>query len=292
MGLRDSQCQVLWVSRIDYSKNSGVKQHSHDFFQLLLVIDGEGLIEIGNEKYNVLANRCYIFKQGYNHSFYFTKNTITIDFKFTLSKDIIQFIQENNVINIYQMKDITPFKELFKLSILKLDDANALLPFRIDVGFKSALLGILQENLSQYVENTINVPLINTDKGYPMVQYLEKHMHTKMSLEEMADYFGFHPHYLIELFKKNTGTTPMQYLQALRLDKAKEYLEFTTHTISEIADFIGLTAPYFSRLCCDRFGKSPTKLREQMRKVVGKDIVLEQDFTLDTQPLISNKTPI
>ncbi|MGG3572283.1 AraC family transcriptional regulator [Bacillus gobiensis] len=292
MKLRDSQCQVLWVSRIDYSKNSGVKQHSHDFFQLLLVIDGEGVIEIENKQYSVIPNRCYLFKQGDHHAFYFTKNTVTIDFKFTLSKDIIQFFQEHDLTNTYSMKDITSFKELFQLSILKLEDAHILLPFQIDVGFKSALLAILQENLSQYVENTIKVPLISTDKGYPMVQYLEQNMHKKMSLEEMADHFGFHPHYLIELFKKNTGTTPMQYLQALRLDKAKEYLEFTTHSISEIADFIGLTAPYFSRLCCERFGKSPTKLREQMRKVVGKDIVLEQDFTLNTQPLISKNTPI
>ena len=78
----------------------------------------------------------------------------------------------------------------------------------------------------------------------------------------------------------------MQYLQSLRIYKAKEYLEFTSYSVEEIADLVGLTASYFSRLCCKRLGMPPSKLRDQMRTVIGKDVILKEDFMIDTQPSI------
>jgi AraC family transcriptional regulator of arabinose operon len=32
---------------------------------------------------------------------------------------------------------------------------------------------------------------------------------------------------------------------------------------------------------------SPSKIREQMRTVVGKDIILEDDFSIEAQPTIT-----
>jgi AraC-like DNA-binding protein len=186
------------------------------------------------------------------------------------------------------VNDIDEFKQLFQLSSANLKNPNTLLPYRIDVGLKGALLGMLQDNITEYklFKSQLKVPVQETNDGFPMVQYLKQNLQSKVSLEEMAHHFGFHPHYLIELFKKDLGTTPMQYLQSLRLEKAKEYLEFTSYSVSEIAELVGFTTPYFSRLCCERLGMSPTQIREQMRTVVGKDIVLEQDFVIGSQPSI------
>ncbi|MGM7721668.1 helix-turn-helix domain-containing protein [Metabacillus sp. Hm71] len=288
MKVRDSQLQVLWMARIDYLKNSGVKMHTHDFYQLQLIIDGEGIIEINGQSYPVLANHCYIFEKNIPHEFHFSKETITIDAKFSLSKDLIQLIESSNLMGACKVNNIDEFKQLFQLSSANLKNPNNLLPFQIDVGFKSALLGMLQDKITEYnsFKNQLKIPVRETDEGFPMVQYLKQNLQSKVSLEEMAAHFGFHPHYLIELFKKNLGTTPMQYLQSLRLEKAKEYLEFTSYSVSEIAELVGFTTPYFSRLCCERLGMPPTQIREQMRTVVGKDIVLEQDFIIDSQPSI------
>ncbi|KKI90987.1 hypothetical protein WQ54_17445 [Bacillus sp. SA1-12] len=288
MKVRDSQLQVLWMARIDYLKNSGVKMHSHDFYQLQLIIDGEGIIEINGQSYPVLANHCYFFEKNIPHEFHFSKETITIDVKFTLSEDLIELIKFSNLMGAIKVNDIDEFKQLFQLSSANLKNPNPLLPYRIDVGLKGALLGMLQDNIAEYklFKSRLKVPVQETNKGFPMVQYLKQNLQSKVSLEEMAHHFGFHPHYLIEIFKKDLGTTPMQYLQSLRLEKAKEYLEFTSYSVSEIAELVGFTTPYFSRLCCERLGMSPTQIREQMRTVVGKDIVLEQDFVIGSQPSI------
>ena len=74
MEIRDSQLQVIWISRIDYSKNSGVKKHNHNFYQLLSIIDGEGNVFIDNKHYSINSNFCYLFKRNVPHEFYFTKD--------------------------------------------------------------------------------------------------------------------------------------------------------------------------------------------------------------------------
>lgn len=287
MKLRDSQLQVLWISRIDYSKNSGVKKHSHDFYQLLFIIDGEGNVVIGNKNYSIHSNFCCLFKKNVPHEFYFTKESITIDIKFTINDDIVKCIEESKFPNIYQLKNMVPLKELFQLSTETQKKNNFFFLLHVDAGFKGVLLGILQEHLSNYVSNLTTTSISETNECYTMVQFLKQHLSEEITLSDMANHFGFHSHYLIELFKKNVGMTPMHYLQFLRLDRAKKYLGFTSYSIEEIADLVGLTAPYLSRLCCKRLGMPPSKLREQMRTVVGKNIVLEEEFILDTQPSIS-----
>lgn len=284
--LRDSQLQVLWIARLDYAQNSGVKLHTHEFYQLQLIIDGEGEIEIDGESYPVLGNHCYLFKKGIAHRFHFMKETVTFDFKFTVNdEDLASLIEGADFTGGRPIQQLKAFKELFQLSNKNVKEPNPLLPFQIDAGFKSTLLGILQSQMSDGGQASTDVSKSN--EGFPMVQYLKRNLHEKISLEDIASHFGFHPHYLIELFKKNLNTTPMQFLQSLRLEKAKEYLEFTSYSVAEIAELVGLTPPYFSRLCCERLGMPPSKIREQMRTVIGKDMILEQDFTLDSQPSIT-----
>ncbi|WEG13463.1 AraC family transcriptional regulator [Pullulanibacillus sp. KACC 23026] len=287
MKLRDRQLEVLWIARIDYSRNSGIKEHAHDFYQLLLIIEGEGTVKCNGQLYPISSKHCYLFKKGVQHSFSFINDSITIDIKFSLSEELEETIMKSEWDGGVQFDNVSLFKELVQLSSLNLKEANDLVPFRVDVGFKGILLKILQDKLTENKSNQVPVTISESNEGFPMVQYLKQNLSSTINLKEMADHFGFHPHYLIELFKKNLGTTPMQYLQTLRIEKAKEYLEFSSHSISEIADLIGLTPQYLSRLCVERYGKSPSKIREQMRTVVGKDIILEQDFMITSQPVIT-----
>lgn len=286
MKLRDSQLQVLWISRIDYSKNSGVKKHDHNFYQLLFVIDGEGDIVVGNKSYPVQSNFCYLFKENVSHEFYFTKKSATIDIKFTINDDILQCIEQSEFPDSYQVKNMVQLEELFQLSTEMQKKNNFLFSIQIDIGFKYVLLGILQEHLSNHVSSLTTTSISEANECYSMVQFLKQHFNEEINLSDIANHFGFHPHYFIELFKKNVGMTPMHYLQFLRLDKAKRYLEVTSYSIEEIAYLVGFTPAYFTRLCCKRLGMPPSKLREQMRTVIGRNIILEEDFIIDTQPSI------
>ncbi|WP_080843918.1 AraC family transcriptional regulator [Cytobacillus gottheilii] len=292
--LRDDQLRVFWISRIDYEKNTGVKNHYHeDLYQLLFIIDGEGIIQLNGVTYDLIPKHAYFISKRYEHNFYFKTTSSTIDIKFDIiSTEVEELFHKNQLPFPYFMGDSPKLKELFKLSVMNLKQSNFLIPYRIDVGFKDILLSSIQEN--DVTENTNQSFLYSIKKefhpDFPVVQYLSDHLQSKITLADISKEFNFHPHYIIELFRKKFDTTPMNFLQQLRIEKSKEYLEFSNFTITEIAELVGLSAPYFSRLFSMKEGISPTDYREQARTVVGKHILLEKEFSpiLKRQPKISD----
>lgn len=288
--LRDSQLRIIWISRIDYEKNSAVETHIHDdFYQFLYIIDGEGTIQINESSYDLCPQHGYFIPMGYEHNFHFTQDSMTIDFKFNIiSKEFKQLLHPYCCSEPLYISNQNEVKNLFKLSTQNLQKPNELLPFRIDVEFKGFLLSLLVEKEYAKTERAFESFSIENEflPDFPIVEFLTKHIQSKITLEDIAKHFNFNPHYIIEIFRKKLGTTPMNFLQQLRLEKSKEYLEFTNLSVSEIADLVGLTPPYFSRLFRDRIGISPTEYRERTRTVIGKDIILEQDFAISEQPAI------
>ena len=70
--------------------------------------------------------------------------------------------------------------------------------------------------------------------------------------------------YVRKLFKKETGVTPREYLNSIRMYRAREYIEngitnnYSNFTVSQIAEACGFAEPlYFSRVFKKHFGVSP-----------------------------------
>jgi AraC family transcriptional regulator, arabinose operon regulatory protein len=291
--LRDEQLRVFWMSRIDYEKNTGVRSHFHDdLYQFLYLIDGEGTIHINDETYELLPKHAYFISKRYKHRFYFTRPSSTIDLKFDMISNELENLFKADCFPVpYFMGDSPKLKELFKLSVMNLKNSSPLIPYRIDVGFKDILLAMIQEN--SFIQDTSPRSMYSLKSefhpDFPVIDYLLENLQSRITLEDIAKHFNFHPHYIIDLFRKKFDTTPMKLLQELRIEKSKEYLEFSNYTVTEIAELVGLSAPYFSRLFHSKEGISPTEYREQARTVVGKHILLEEDFSpsLKKQPEIS-----
>jgi AraC-like DNA-binding protein len=59
--------------------------------------------------------------------------------------------------------------------------------------------------------------------------------------------------------KTLTGLSPNKYIQAIRLQKAKELLENSTLSVREITEKVGFKTPdYFTRLFKKEYGKVPS----------------------------------
>ncbi len=293
--LRDDQLNVFWMSRIDYEKNTGVKSHFHDdLYQFIYLIDGEGTMHINDEVFDLLPKHAYFISKGDKHRFYFTSHSSTIDLKFDVISQALQELFHNEKFPTpYFIGESPKLKELFKLSIRNIQKSTPIIPYRIDVGFKDILLAILQDKNELLENDSRPSSTFNREPhpDFPVIEYMLEHLDSRITLEDIAKHFNFHPHYIIDLFRKKFNTTPMKLLQELRIEKSKEYLEFSNYTVTEIAAFVGLSAPYFSRLFQSREDLSPTEYREQALTVVGKHIILEEEFspTLQKQPKITRE---
>ena len=95
--------------------------------------------------------------------------------------------------------------------------------------------------------------------------YLTIHAAEKISLQAVAEEFGFNYTYLSYLFKKTLGKSPSEYLTQCRIDQAKRLLtQSEEHSIKEISNAVGYDDPYyFSRIFKATTGLSPSEYRKQ-----------------------------
>ena len=70
-------------------------------------------------------------------------------------------------------------------------------------------------------------------------QWMEAHLTENMSMENIAGQLGISPRHFIRRFKKATNESPLNYLQQMRIEKAKNILEKRTDTVDEITQAIG-----------------------------------------------------
>ncbi|HJD36206.1 MAG TPA: AraC family transcriptional regulator [Candidatus Blautia ornithocaccae] len=97
-----------------------------------------------------------------------------------------------------------------------------------------------------------------------IMEYIMQNYHNHLTLEDIADYFNFHPVHVIRCMKKEYGITPNKALTQIRLDHAKKMLITSDLEISKIAEFVGFnTASYFNRVFKEYAGMTPKEYRRQ-----------------------------
>ena len=95
------------------------------------------------------------------------------------------------------------------------------------------------------------------------VAFLNENYARQISLEMTAHHVFLSPSYLSALFKKHLGRGFVDYLNDLRIQKARLLLEQTDLNINEIAGMVGFCeASYFIRVFRKYTGMSPTEYRQ------------------------------
>lgn len=91
-------------------------------------------------------------------------------------------------------------------------------------------------------------------------EYIHDHIEQKISIEELSIISALSEYHLYNSFKRIFGKTPYQYINMVKMNKAKQYLEKGDLSVSEIArifDFPDLSS--FSKLFKKTYGCAPTK---------------------------------
>lgn len=100
--------------------------------------------------------------------------------------------------------------------------------------------------------------------------YIESHyMNEALSLGDVCGHLFMSISYFSALFKQHTGTTFIDYLTRVRIEKAKELLAVTSRKTYEIASLVGYSDPhYFSVIFKRHTGQTPKDYR-MLRKGIS-----------------------
>lgn len=97
-------------------------------------------------------------------------------------------------------------------------------------------------------------------------QYIHSHLDGDLSLSKIARIVSLNPSYLSRWYKKHTGIALSEYINKVRLDKAKELLRFSELKIHEISNRLGFTDPhYFFRFFKKSEKCTPNEYRDRSK---------------------------
>ncbi|MCK8520476.1 AraC family transcriptional regulator [Aquimarina sp. D1M17] len=185
-------------------------------------------------------------------SLFFTGNSSPVEF--------LEVTQKTSDHNINRLLKSMAYQYEHKLihSQKQLDDAF----------IKISELIVFQQNLVDQGFDKLKVKRHNTKRElYQLIteakSYLHDNLQEHISLNTISSDIGISKYYLHRLFTEINGITPLGYLTSIRLEKAKNLLQYSNNSILDIAISCGFdNTSYFSNLFKKHIGLSPSQFRK------------------------------
>lgn len=96
------------------------------------------------------------------------------------------------------------------------------------------------------------------------IDYIYDHLHTRITVDTLANHVGLNPSYLSRLFKKETGNSISDYIQDKKIETAQNMLVYSNYTSAEIASTLAYPSQsYFTEIFHKKTGVTPNKYRTQ-----------------------------
>lgn len=122
--------------------------------------------------------------------------------------------------------------------------------------------GKVMEEIEKEEESRITDMLSNLEKVFT---YVEENYQKPIALKDAAEILGFSTSYFARFFKKYSGETFLNYLNAYRINKARDMLFMDNCSISWISEEVGIpNVKTFNRLFKQRIGTSPVMYRKSI----------------------------
>lgn len=240
------------------------KTGAHEYI-LIYCIDGEGQVNMNHQTYKLSPNNYLIIPKQTAHRY---KSSLTnpwsiywVHFSGSNAEAMYnRFLVDHEI----QVQPV-PFDE----SRIRLFDQLFSI---LQHSFHLEELEVVNISLLQFISSLVYYKQINpvafeNDSAGLSVAFMKKNLDKKLKMEDLASQIGISvPHY-IRIFRKKTGSSPMNYFNLLKIQQSCQYLYFTDQSIKEISNSLGFDDQYyFSRLFSKLIGLSPLNYRKKHKK--------------------------
>ena len=107
------------------------------------------------------------------------------------------------------------------------------------------------------------IPLYNRFEVDRAIAYMNSHFSEKITVDDLAQQIHWSSGHFSKVFKSVTGSSPIDFLQMIRLQKARMMLLNSAKSITEIAIECGfVSSSYFSYCFLDKYKTTPSDFRQ------------------------------
>ncbi len=287
----------LWIARFDYYRTHQLKPHSHPFYQIVYIVNGNGQFYIEPTVYPFQADTLFFIRPNQVHAMKHGAKTYvrTLDTKFEIvDGELNKLCEAIGDVYSFNNQDVKRILE----EIRKEGERKDLLFQDICRNLMKLLLLKLIRSFHTVSHSRDEMDIKKGTSVYdPLVksvqEFIHKHSDRHFTMKELEDKIGYSYRYINRRFKKCFDCTIIQYTRECRIRRACRYIAETDLELRDISILVGFKdIHHFTRVFKSIIGFSPGDFRSREREGICKDILIERDFVLPDQTLIQKPTTV
>ena len=233
----------------EFEDNNMSRSHTHNTFELYFLMEGSRRLLLKNNFYRIKKGDILLISPGVMHK---TLNTTPPEYKRLVinfpSRLIESIVTKSEFAEKFALKDaiIVTNPEAYDSITKTIEDLEQIIA---EKGFENADFEIMT---AAYIykllylivsgENVLTETKIqekNSERISLILDFLNRNFTHQITLTQLSSKFFLSEFHLCRSFKKATGRTVVEYINYLRLEKAKLMLTETDKPIGEIAKMCG-----------------------------------------------------
>ncbi|WP_196604117.1 AraC family transcriptional regulator [Pectinatus haikarae] len=255
--------------------------HQHDDrLEILFIKQGKNIYIINGQKYYASQGNVVIINSGVPHEEIAADNDGAVVYSCAVTNLHVDGLKANCLISDIQFPIIKDLSEYQKQEIENMFlmmyghiNKNSIYSGEIAIHILKALMMNLLELLCRQ-KNTDVEQFAKCKYSNNICHYIISHFGEQISLEKIARIMNLNQYYIAHIFKKNVGSSIIEYLVRCRLGEAQSYLLQTNKTITDIAYIVGFNSgSYFQTIFKKYIGVTPKGYRKCWTDSINGDFI-------------------
>lgn len=276
-------------------KIGAVKEHDHDFFEIVYIYKGNGVCSVGGRQYPFRSNQLVFTPEFVPHAFKSSEGGVHQQVSVAVHGDMLGHVR----IKRFRPQAVLDRIRNLQKYILEVppgsvrDIENLFKTLYLEYSFKAPgwesiislelmRLFALVDRFARGGAGTVARIRAEDPRVFMVLRNMESDYYSASCLKRSMEKIQVNRRYFIRLFKQEAGYPPLNYLNRLRIEKACELLAHTNHPVIQIAYDVGCTnLSYFNRLFNKYLGASPTRFRSRIHGAPRPALPARFDFPLN-----------
>lgn len=240
------------------------EKHWHRSIEIFALFEGDLEFYVNEVRYPLQPGEFMLVNSNEIHSINSPKKNLTVVLQIPLSTFEKYYTDEKFIY--FSHSSRLQDEEVMKV-IKSMYEIYAKKEFGYELQVQSLFFTLIYLLVAKYRKTDVDAEMIKSNKKLmrlsSITDYMKKNYNKDLSLESLAQTFGYSPTYLSRMFQKYAKMNYKSYLDNLRLEHAYKDLMNTELSISAIASQNGFpNSKAFSKVFQKKYKELPSKFRK------------------------------